>query len=228
MFLKVRKRCRIALESHSEAYSVFSAWHLYGHNVLRRNQKEVVVILRRLLHASCGVLNVDALQLVGYKACVAPRLGVAGAEGERYHIGVFLPCLYGEAVAVLLNAAAGYLEQFVDAEVGKLEAVGEARQQSGVSLEQFVHRLLVSAEHHGDVAPVLVGEQIHEQLHDDLSGVVLVLSVQKVCLVNHQDAALRHLHHLLHSPFLVAPKRADEGAAVAHHDVSFRERSRLV
>lgn len=100
------------------------------------------MILRRLLHASCGVLNVDALQLVGYEACVAPRLGVAGAEGERYHIGVFLPCLYGEAVTVFLNAAAGYLEQFVDAEVGKLEALGKRDSSPGlVSSSSFIGSL---------------------------------------------------------------------------------------
>ena len=66
-----------------------------------------------------------------------------------------------------------------------------------------------------------------QELDNQFPRVVLMFAIQQESLINHQHPTLGHLQHLPHRAFLVAPKRSDEGAPVAHHHMAFRQGSRL-
>ena len=169
------------------------------------------------------MLDVDALQQVGHESCIAPCLWVTYLVGLREHVAVFLQGRVGELVVVRTDASYRYLYQLVDGEVGKLELVGETRLQTGIGSQQLEHGVLVAAEHDGNVALGLVGQDVHEQLDDNLTRIVIVLAVEQISLVNHQNTTFSHLKSLSHSALLVAPKRTDEGSAIADHYMAFRQ-----
>lgn len=94
----------------SETDAGFLSWHVNGDDVVGCEHEQLLGVCGLLAHAADGVLEVDALELVGHEACVAPCLGVTCLVGEGEQAGILLPGFRGEAVVVVLHAAAGDLE----------------------------------------------------------------------------------------------------------------------
>ena len=167
--------------------------------------------------------SVDPLEQVGDETGIAPGALVAVVVGLSHYLTEFQPGGAGEVVAILPNPATGDFHQLVDGEVGKLKAVGEARVQSGVEAQQFQHFFLVPAKDNGQIAVILVSQQIHQQLDDQLAWVVGMRSGEQVGLINHQNTATGHLNHLIDGTLFISPVRANEGAAVANHHMALAE-----
>ena len=158
--------------------------HLHRHDVCRRQRLQVLPIhLLRVAHTPTCMLQIDSVQLVGYESGIAPRHRVPLSISLLQHQLVLFPCRAREVIVVLTDALLSNVQQFLEAEVGKLEAVWKSGVQSRVHLQEFHHGLLVSTNHHCQVALLLVSQQVHQQLNHHLARVVGVLSVQQISLV---------------------------------------------
>ena len=123
--------------------------HFHRHDVCRRQRLQVLPIhLLRVVHTPTCMLQIDPVQLVGYESGIAPRHRVALGVSLLQHQLILLPSRAREVIVVLADALLSNVQQFLETEVGKLEAVGESGVQSGVRLQKFHHGLLVSTYHH--------------------------------------------------------------------------------
>ena len=132
-----------------ETYFCFLTRNFYWHNVLRRNHSPRLLVFRPLLHASCGVLHIDAVQLVGHKACISPRQRIPYLIGLIQHGAIFVPGLIGKLILIVLYACLGYLQQLVHAKVLELEPIGKSRLQQYDYVEWNGQKAFISGSQNG-------------------------------------------------------------------------------
>ena len=77
----------------SESYLRFLTGHLDRQDVLGRYLQQFALVLWLLLHTARGMLDIDAIQLVGYETGISPCLRVTHLIGLGQHLAVFSQAL---------------------------------------------------------------------------------------------------------------------------------------
>ena len=99
---------------------------VYWQDILWSEQAELPFVRGVLPDTTHSVLDIDALQLVGNKAGIAPSLWISLLIGLRHYLAVLIPCRVRELIFIFFHSTTSDFQQLVNGKVCELELVGES------------------------------------------------------------------------------------------------------
>jgi len=85
--------------------------YIYWQNILWSKQAELPLVRGGLLDTTHSVLDIDAFQLVGNKAGIAPSLWISLLIGLRQYLTVLIPCGVRELIFIFSHSTTGDFQQ---------------------------------------------------------------------------------------------------------------------